>query len=282
MMRDDFDAAIGVVPPSPIDVDKVIARGRRRAVVRRLATVGSGGAATAAAVSAAVVLASGSTGGSGVGGPGGNGAGSNGAAVAAPSVVDSPGPPSGVGASGTSQPKGPVARDRANYVEMYLAQKLPQAITAHAPGVIIPAHAFNPKYMWTDTIASDGYRAEANLQLQGRSGRLVVNLGTRGPAFHPPNECFAQGETGPCNVHTEADGTKVLQRVTNANGIRSNFVIVDRPDGQAIVLGADNQGGQAGAGPGSQADPVLTLEQLVAIGRDSRLTAEPHSAVAGG
>jgi hypothetical protein len=134
MMRDDFDAAIGVVPPSPIDVDKVIARGRRRAAVRRLATVGSGGVATAAAVGAAVVLASGPTGGSGVGGPAGNGAGSNGAAVAAPSVVDSPGPPVvgspwpfGVGASGTSQAKGPVPQDRANYVEMYLAQKFPQA-----------------------------------------------------------------------------------------------------------------------------------------------------------
>ncbi|NBH07965.1 hypothetical protein GTY80_32610, partial [Amycolatopsis sp. SID8362] len=37
MSKDQFDAAIGVVPPSTVDVEAVLDRERRRARVRRVA-----------------------------------------------------------------------------------------------------------------------------------------------------------------------------------------------------------------------------------------------------
>src|SRR4051812_50195799 len=72
MSREQFDAAIGPVPPSTVDVGAVLDRERRRARVRRVANpwTAAGAGVAAVAVAAAGVFVPGGSG-AGPGMPGG-------------------------------------------------------------------------------------------------------------------------------------------------------------------------------------------------------------------
>jgi len=82
----------------------------------------------------------------------------------------------------------------------------------------------------------------------------------------------AYREYRPCTDRTDPDGTHVLRRVIHENGITDNYVVVDRTDGISIMIVAANQGGQLDTASGKQPDPVLSLDQLVSIALDPRLT----------
>ncbi|MFG2043809.1 hypothetical protein [Dactylosporangium sp. NPDC048998] len=260
-MKTEFDDAIGVVPPSPIDVDRLIVRGRRRAVVRRLAVAGAGGGAAAVAVGVAVAFG---------GSPGGGGA-----SVVADKPTMAPTVAASASAAGTPLPTstGSTPASVARDTENRLSQVVKDVVRQKAPGYTLSAGADGPafkmKYLYYP--GNDSYYGSANLHGPTGDGNVAINVGRRNTQYNPMNPCTA-AETGECTDTTEADGTHVLRRVIHENGISDNYVIVDRPDGITIMIVAANQGGQTDTAPGKQPDPVLPFDQLVSIALDPRLT----------
>ncbi|MEU7871285.1 hypothetical protein [Dactylosporangium sp. NPDC049140] len=261
-MKTEFDTAMGVVPASPIDVDRLIVRGRRRALVRRLAGAGAGGGAAAVAVGVAVAF--------GAGGAPGGGAQMVGErpSVAPPSAAPASAAPRPVPAGTGSTPPG-----EARSTEARLAPVVRDVVRQKAPGYTLSAGADGPafKMRYLYDPGNDSYYGSANLHGPTGEGNVAINVGRRSTQFNPMNPCTG-AETGTCSDTTEADGTHILRRVIHENGIADNYVIVDRPDGITIFIVAANQGGQTDSSPGRQAEPVLPFETLVSIALDPRLT----------
>ncbi len=151
-------------------------------------------------------------------------------------------------------------------------------VTAKAPGYTYAATedgpAFTVKYLYHARTESnrgfDSYFGTADLAGPTGSGNLAVNVGRTGPLWSHTGECRA--DQPECTWTTDPDGSRVLRQVIRENGIVDNSVIVERPDGNTVLIVAANQGGQLDTGGGRQADPVLTIEQLVAIAKDPRLS----------
>ncbi|MGI5239658.1 hypothetical protein [Dactylosporangium sp. CA-139066] len=267
-MKTEFDDAIGVVPASPIDVDRLIVQGRRRAMVRRLAVAGAGGGVAAVAVGVAIAAgtATGKNGGSAV---------ADRPSVAPSAAVSVPASPSASAGRRPPQPAGTnsTPADVARETEKHLSQVVKDVVQQHAPGYTLSAGADGPafkmKYLYYS--GNDSYYGSANLHGPTGQGNVAINVGRRSTQWNPMNPCTT-GETGACTDTTQPDGTHVLRRVIHENGIADNYVIVDRPDGITIFIVAANQGGQTDVNPGKQPDPVLPFDTLVEIARDPRLT----------
>ncbi|GAA3453976.1 hypothetical protein [Dactylosporangium matsuzakiense] len=263
-MRTEFDAAIGVVPASPIDVDRLIARGRRRAVVRRVTAIGAGSGVAAVAVGVAIAA-------------GGSSPVTNApAAVGKPSVSPVPRSPS---ASPSPVPvpsgRGSTPAGQASATAGHLSQAVKDVVRDRAPGYTLSAGEDGPPFAMHYVFMSggnDSYYGSAYLKGPTGEGNVVLNVGRRSTDWHPMNPCWPTGETGPCTQTVEPGGAVVLRREIHENGIADNYVIVDRPDGITIFIVSANQGGQTDSGPGKQAAPVLPFDTLVAIAQDPRLT----------
>ncbi len=262
MMKTEFDEAIGMVPPSPIDVDQLIVRGRRRTMVHRLALAGAGGGAAAIAIGVAIAFG---------GSPGGGAVAVGAKPTAAPTMTAS----ASASAAGTPLPTstGPTSASIARHTESRLSQVVKDVVRQKAPGYTLSAGADGPafrmKYLYYP--GNDSYYGSADLHGPTGSGNVAINVGRRTTQYHPMNPCTSP-ETGACTDTTSTDGTHVLRRVIHENGISDNYVIVDRPDGITIMIVAANQGGQLDTASGRQADPVLPFDQLVSIALDPRLT----------
>ncbi|MFI5908198.1 hypothetical protein [Dactylosporangium sp. NPDC051541] len=253
-MKAEFDAAIGVVPASPIDVDRLIARGRRRSVVRRVASVGAGSGVAVVAVGVAIV-AGGSA-------PKANAPGAGGQATASPSPVTSKAPPQ------VPNGKGSTPAGQASAAASHLSQVVKDVVRQRAPRYTLSAGAdgspFTMRYLFYS--GNDSYFGSADLKGPTGEGNVSLNVGRRSTDWNPMN-C---GTASECT--TEADGTTILRREIHEGTVADNYVIVDRPDGITILIVSANQGGQTDTSPGKQADPVLPFDTLVAIALDPRLT----------
>jgi hypothetical protein len=267
-MRTQFDDAIGPVPPHAVDLERVIARGRRRERLRRW---GSGGVGVAAVgLVGAVLLAT----------SGGPGRGEDAAAPPKPTVAPSP----STGASTASPAPSPAATRKtppaeANATELRLSQALAAAVTRVAPGSTArksyegkEAFRFGYYYHEDDSTGGDfnHYNAFADVSAGGRSGEMVVSLGQVSAVWRVPTDCGGGGEPG-CTASVGPHGEQIMGQRIVSESATTNYVAVTRADGTAILITAANQGGQLDTGTARQTEPVLTIDQLIAIATDPAL-----------
>jgi hypothetical protein len=277
-MRTELDDAIGVVPPSPIDVDRLIARGRRRRATRRLGAAGAAGG-VASAVLAVITLAGGDGGTSGL--PVG---GSTPAPAASPSVSAPPSTP--VGTRTTHPPfvlpsdEPPTPPALAGQTETRLTQAAKDAVRDHAPGYPLGDSLLGPPFRFRyhyepvggNSAGNNWYTGSADLSGPAGRGNVAITVGRIGSIWNPSTDCgFYQQPS--CQVTTGPRGETVLRFRDAHEGTTLNYVIVVRPDETAVLLRAHNQRGEGDLGGPFQPEPVLTLDQLIAIGTDPRLHA---------
>jgi hypothetical protein len=264
-MRTQFDDAIGVVPPSPIDVDELINRGRRRGAYRRIGFIGTavGGVAVALAVAAGVLPATGLA-------PGGGGAGA------------------GAAATGRKDQAATAAR---------LTAALVKAVNAQAPGVrrtndklmgklLQVQHLPQTGYAGPFPITSGGpdnvdyYAADAVLAYGGKAGELSVFIGRTEAVTGPDMSCHGPiGNVISCQTGSGPRGEQVIQRemrVEDRGASRRTFLVdVTKSDGTTVRIMATNDLGRPGDGRVAGPTPVLSFAQLIAIGADQGLTVSP-------
>jgi hypothetical protein len=261
-MRTEFDDAIGVVPPSGIDVDELIGRGRRRARRRRLGVVVSTIVAATAAIAVVVPLVNGA--------PRGDqplSAGSSTAPVELPADV-----------------------------EARLSHSLGLAVRKVAPDVQESGDTFSPvplavKHVarkasrapdGTTTVPDDFYATSATLTDSAGAGNLFVTFARADaapasgmpdlPAVDTSCPSVVANEVS-CQVVTGPHGERVVQREIHGEGQKRTFrVSMTKVDGTRVILTAANDGGQAATGPVTRPAPVLSVAQLMAIGTEPGLT----------
>lgn len=276
-------AAVAEPPPTRIDLDRLIAGERRRSRTTTWTAAGTAMAAAVAAIAIAPALLAGS-------GPRG---------VAAPPAA----PASGTPVPATASPKlcaplkpiptGPqpplqshdTVRARPTEpmeqavprltvgLSTALAAVLPPGMRVEAleEGCTEPQFQFHPSYR--------EYEVSARIVAGQGSGFLLVRVMPT-----PANDdkvCQASGDPTDCARTTFPDGTVALADTMDAGtgGERQVSVVAHRPDGTSVFLIANNY--SLGAGPEAteptltSANPPLTAEQLIEIGRDPGLTLYP-------
>jgi len=283
MSKQLFDDAIGEVPPSTVDVDAVVARGRRADRMRRVA---SPVLATVAAVAVvlggvAVVVLSGDDAGLGPAGP---------ASTTRPAPTTS-----APGCSGeTTETTG---------------ARLTGALTGVVSGLLPPGGALtkNPDasdpagrpvgpletVYWNDQGAdtptgcpegSGYYLARASVRTAAGTGSVLVMVdrsadeADSAAIFECDDPDVVTPDRTSCHSKTTPEGDKVVATGLRASaGSRTNRVDVLRTDGTFVVVEASNMAtdGKYPGPPDSTAIP-FTTEQLEQIARDADVTLFPR------
>lgn len=269
MHKELFDDAIGEVPPSTVDVETAITRGRRAARLRPVANpvVAAGLAVMVVAGAVAVAV----TGGDGE----------------ATRVGGQPGTPTKAPATTTStsraQPAMPPAACSRTDLETsaeVIARLTPvvrAAVSEQRPDLRLPPETPEPlefsHYYLDDPEAADkpichkhaGFEATATTNGPEGEGKITVSVGA--VYFNPSGFC-AEVSGSYCEESTGPDGEVVVTFSSEEEGgVIAERVYVLRQDGTLIMLNAENVA-PAGTAP-------LTLEQLVGIGTDPGLTLFP-------
>ena len=281
-----FDDAIGEVPPSTVDVDAVIARGRRAVRLRRVAN-------PAVAAGVAVVLLSG--------------------AVAYTMMRDDgEGPIVGVGSAPTTSvttatpssstvlppdkefpPLPPQCEEKNLETPEEAAGRLEQVaketVLAQRPDLQLTSGGRYPERKpfefhqleqfeepsvchlfeaMATTTAPDG---DGNLQI------LVLPDESPGVPLGTKMSCEQESAGGFCAEETGPHGEEIVMTESTYGGdVVSHMVKVARADGTTVVLTAENVTAKPKPGIPATADaPPLTYDQLVAVGVDPRLTLFP-------
>ena len=297
-----FDDAIGEVPPSTVDVDAVIVRGRRAARLQRVAH-------PAVAAGVAVVLLTGVVAYSMTGGGGGVGVDVGGpvpTVTSPPSSTRSPARPSGSSPADVmttltsiAQPVLP-ARCEGGDLETAaeaagrLTQAATKTVRERRPDVRLVANASFPAgtprgplefYQTVEPAYPDvsvcDFRATLHAWATARTPLGDGNIGfeTR-PSFHPTFTQPCDGDGGPDRIGCEEvagpRGEKVLTEVFEyERGTRKHQVQVILQDGTWLRIESENVGTTSGSGGPTTPAPPFTLEQLIAIGTDPALTLFP-------
>ncbi|MFI9010953.1 hypothetical protein ACIGNX_27320 [Actinosynnema sp. NPDC053489] len=298
-----FDDAIGEVPPSTVDVDAVIARGRRAARLHRVAhpAVAAGVAAVLLTGVAAYSMTGGDGGGTTVG-------------TAPPATTTPLAPTSSAPAtahpSGSDQPNvvtlppesDPVPPPRCAGGDLETVAEAAGRLTAAAakavreqrPDVRLSANAQFPagtprgplefyqpvEPAYPDVSVCD---VRATLHAWATAGTPLGdgNLGFEVepaffPALNPPCDEESTPDRTRCAEVTGPDGEKVLTEVFEyQRGTRKHQVQVIRADGTRLRIESENVATTSGSGGPTAPAPPFTLEQLVAIGTDPALTLFP-------
>lgn len=293
-----FDDAIGEVPPSTVDVDAAIARGRRADRLRRVA---SPVLATVAAVAVllggvAVALLSDND-------PGGS------APAAPPSrtTTPSPAPTTSESPCADTIPTAPPQPERPAVTESRLttvltevvSSKLPEGATlernpiAKGPGGK-PVGPLQFKHFYSKPKAFDGgcqggedfYDGMASVKWSGGTGSLLIHLGREGGwngsadgmGCDPPG--VAVDETS-CRMEERPNGdlVKITSLGTGAamKGSRTNRLDVVRADQTSVVIESANMATSGKyPGPPTASSIPLSHEQLMEIALDPRVTLYPR------
>lgn len=298
-----FDDAIGEVPPSTVDVDAVIVRGRRAARFRRVANpaVAAGVAVVVLTGTVAYTLTSDDGGGTPVGGPPGTTS-----AVPPPSSTTQQ-PPAG---SQVSTPSGVTVDDKvpppqcagtlepAAEAAARLTQATTDAVKAQRPDLELsanPAGDYPPgtphgpldyhQVNATDpgaerSVCDPGATFEAwatTTTADGTGNVFVLMHPTWQDGLGPVCAYPGLGTRTSCVTQTGPRGEEIVKQTADmGGGITMNQVLVHRTDGTRILLQTENtanSGKVDGAPTASQ--PPLTLDQLVTIGLDPELTMFP-------
>ncbi|MEV6878791.1 hypothetical protein [Amycolatopsis sp. NPDC051128] len=289
MSKDQFDAAIGVVPPSTVDLEAVLERERRRARVRRVVNpwtaVGAGVAAVA--VGAAVVLTPGDPGPSMV---------SPGAAAtpSAPPSSDpcghSPYPPqtgapipesSAVAAGRLTKVLTTAVRQRVAAGTRLSVNSQGQYPKGTQHGPLTFYHVFSAQVSHGDGCSGgeDYFSAAATTSEGPRRGNVWAVVTRLGGNATPETECGPSpvGTQGSCHRRTGPHGeTIVEQTFTLPDGPTVNRTNVARSDGTGVIVEAQNVADDAkqGGAP-DMPSPPLSLAQLTEVALDPGLTLYP-------
>jgi hypothetical protein len=289
MSREQFDAAIGAVPPSTVDVEAVLARERARARVRRFVnpwtTAGAGVAAVAAG--AALVLVPGGAGGTAVV-PGA--AGTPSAPPSADPCAISPYPPQ----TGPPLPETTdVAASRLSGVLTAAVQQRVAAGTKLAPhalgeypkgkqhGPLTFYHVFSAQVAHESSCSGgeDYFMAAATTVDGSRRGNVWAIVTRLGGNATPATECSdpPEGAQGSCDRTSGPHGETIVALTFTFPGQATvNQVNVSKPDGTGVMVEAENIASSAKQPlPPDMPSPPLSLAQLKAVALDPALTLYP-------
>ncbi|GAB1512680.1 hypothetical protein [Actinophytocola sp. KF-1] len=301
-----FDDAIGEVPPSTVDVDAAIARGRRAARLRRVAN-------PAVAAGVAVVLLTGAVaytmtrdgdGGATVG----TAPPTTTTSSAPPSSRTAPPPPTGTSGASTDLVEIPAGGDEvppprcadddletAAEAADRLRQAATDAVLAQRPDLQLAPNVEYPQgtprgplEFYQTVTAGEGdvpicdregeFESTATTTAPDGDGNLLMLVGAD---LHPdqemscalnglPGQTFCAGETGPGGAEI------VKQTVGFEGGVVMHRVEVVRPDGTVILVQAENVATSSKfSTPATATAPPLSLDQLVAIATDPDMTLFP-------
>jgi hypothetical protein len=259
-----LDGAIGGSPPSTVDIDRVVAAGRRGVRVR------AAGALAGAALLVAAVLVGGALGGvvtvAGRGpGPAAEAGASAAAAARTRPAPTTAAPGRGGPAAGTHSVVPPLRRQLLIQFTAVLREDLirfaPETDLKDQPaGTGLPAFDYSP-----DT----GYLANVSLRDGTRAGSLLIRVGSIesvacGPAGQSGGSCHQErGQRGE-RIYRWTGSTKDAAPALTYN------VVVQHTDGTQVGLymySSDHRVDLAG-----RLAPPLSLDQLVEIGCDPRLS----------
>ncbi|MEV5715898.1 hypothetical protein AB0L41_18530 [Amycolatopsis mediterranei] len=284
MSRKQFDTAIGVIPPSTVDVEAVLDRERRRARVRGVANPWTAAGAGVAAVAAGAVF---------VLAPGGPG----------PSVVQ-PGaaapPPSSDPCRLAPRPTGAPLREKTTVVADRLTTVLTDAVKRQvAAGTTLGVHTLGqyPKgtqhgplafyHVFSALVAKDGvcsggedyFMAAASTAEKAHKGNVWAIVTRLGGNASPQTECTpppAKAE-GSCHRRTGPHGETIVEETfTFGKGPTVNRVNVVKPDGTGLIVEAQNTARDAKLGDApDMPSPPLSLGQLAEVALDPGLTLYP-------
>jgi hypothetical protein len=285
MSREQFDAAIGVVPPSTVDVEAVLDRERRRARVRRVANPWTAAGAGVAAVAAGAVLVLAPSG-------------------PAPSVVQpgaAPPPPSSDACRLAPRPTTAPLKEKATVVADRLTTVLTDAVRQRlAAGTTLGVHTMGqyPKgtqhgplafyHVFSALVAHGGgecsggedyFMAAASTTEKTHKGSVWAVVTRLGGNASPETECGPPPDDmqGSCRRRTGPHGeTIVEQTLTTPGGPTVDRVNVTKPDGTGIIVEAQNTARDAKLGDApDMPSPPLSLAQLSEVALEPGLTLYP-------
>jgi hypothetical protein len=286
-----FDDAIGEVPPSTIDVDAVITRGRRADRVRRVANpaVAAGVAVVlAVGVIAFTLTRGGDDGGVRVGGSAGT------SATAPPSSEPGKAPkgtlPDACSRPDLETPAAAVARltpllKTLFHTPLPDAQFVANPVNEYPAGVLRgPLELFQvtgQTHVDRPVCDVDSYfLTRATVRSAAGDGNVMLMIA---PAVHGAREAMLEcdppgsGEQTYCDVVTASNGDHILKQTRALEGgTTMNRAEIVRADGTSVIIESANIGSdvKTGGAP-TTPTPPLTVDQLVAIGTDPGMTLFP-------
>jgi hypothetical protein len=281
-MKADLDRAIGVTPPSAVNIDEVIGRGRRAVRTRQTWIAVGAGAAVVAALLVLVPLAGGAPAPVPAVGPGTTAVPSD--RKVRPTVVH--GVPS-VAPSGTV-PTGAIPGDIKAQLDAALADRIAASIPGvtyvdPAPGHQPPITTFISSYQ---TSATDDHTYEAIALLKDAAGVSLLRLQVF-DAYPFPYSCNGSAA---CQITRLPDGQQVYRQTGNVEpgGKPQNVAAASKPDGSTveveiltdltgkpITASALKIGWNATRFGKARSQPLLTADQLAEIATDSRFSFHP-------
>jgi hypothetical protein len=275
MRKELFDDAIGEVPPSSVDVDAVITRGRRAARIRRVANpaVAAGVAVVllTGAVAYTMTRDDGSAGGPPVGGQPSSGTTTLATSGEAAQPPGSGGPPEGCQRPDLETPAQMIARLNPVLAAAFQAQRPDVTVTGGGPYEALKFSLANG-----EVLCNTGAYLMALARTHGPEGTGNFEIVVSAPPGDPTSGS-CDGISGPdtvCTVVISPHGDVIRQTTGQLKyGATEIHIEIDRPDGTAVMVTADNVGSTDGTPPAST--PPLTVDQLVAIGTDAGMTLFP-------
>lgn len=281
MDRNIFDEAIGDVPPSTVDVDAVVARQRRAALVRGLGTPAAVAAAAVVAVTVGAALAV----------PGGLGSGSGGPSQqpsGAPTPTISPcAQPSDLPPI-PGEPAEVAARLRAA-LDAAVREQLPDAqLTANSMAVydgrqyepleFVHVYQEGANYGGSCQGHQDYYLARATVTDPAGTGSILASVGR---VEEPGSFMLQCSATSPertfCQERTGPGGERItVTTLVVGEGAIVHRIDAVRPDGTMVTVDSQNVGSDIKEdGPAQRPTPPLTHDQLIAIALIPGLTLFP-------
>jgi hypothetical protein len=286
MNKQAFDDAIGEAPPSTIDMDAVITRGRRAARIRRVANpvVAAGIAVVVASGAIAFTMMQG-------GGESTQVGGQPTSSTEKPTIA----PPVRATPPASSPPEG-CARPDLESADQVIARLTPvvkDAVQAQQPDLgFVPNttegtagrhgalefgyYLLNGDGASNPPVCHKHAGFEARATTEGAEGKGNVTVVVQAFYFNPSGFCAEVKDTY-CEEVTGPNGEIVVKFTSQQeNGVIANQVYVLRPDGTLVFLVSENVATSAESGDApTSAKPPLDYEQLVAIGTDQRMTLFP-------
>jgi hypothetical protein len=294
MTKQLFDDAIGDVPPSTVDVEAAIARGRRVVLVHRLANpVVATVAAVAVLLGAvAVVLLSSDDANGGLG----------------PAIPSSPttsrtAPPTTTSTSSCFdgvEPTAPPATERPAVTAHRLTQFLTNAVKARVePGATLVVHPGaqypdgTPRgplevfYVHSETkdlghdacqMGEDYFLGWSDVRAPAGTGNIQVLVARGGGNNEMGTDCGTNNHIEACHVKRTAGGDVAVQTTYRMESGTTQFqVAATKADGTVVQLQAEDIAGSSKSGGAATATkPPLTMAQLTAIALDPRVTMYPE------
>lgn len=282
MSKDRFDAAIGAVPPSTVDIDAVLDRERRRARAAGSWTI-AGASAAAAAVVAAIVFVPGDPGGATVM-PG------NSPSASPDPCAHDPFPPqtgapipetADVAASRLSGVLRSAVSQRAasgTKLQPHAEGEYPKG-KQHGPLTFFHVFSARVPYEGACSGGEDYFRAAATTVGAAGKGNVWAIVTRLGGNATPATSCSPPPDEakGSCDRTSGPNGETIVALTFTVPGRATvNQVNVTKSDGTGVIVEAQNIATSAKLkAPPDMPSPPLSLAQLKAVALDPGLTLYP-------